>query len=97
MSNQPKSFFRIFNYHNFMDDAIDCGLTYEGIEITKDIETKSGFKLNKGDKFFTCYFLFNRAEFQFINWKEITKYESEPDNARSVYIPQAELAPFLKW
>lgn len=95
-SIRPDSFFRVFDYNHMIDDAID-GLTYELCEITKDIQTNGGHVLRKGDTYDTCYFLFDTAQFEFINWKRVSDWESAPDMTTSVFIPQNELAPFLKW
>ena len=98
----PESFFNVFTFYNMMHDAVDFAITYEVCEIERDIVTASGFKLNKGDHYQTVYFDFQKAEFQFINW--IPDYSSkyprnnyEPNPDESIDIPQAELAPFLKW
>src|ERR1700741_4927252 len=101
--NRPESFYEVFEYHNFMHDAIDYGLTYKNCTIQKNVTTASGYELKKGQTFHTVYFLFDKKVFRFINWKEVNKHMSVPDTRliggsyHSIDIPQEELAPFLKW
>ncbi len=97
--SENESFFRVFDYSHMMHDAIDGGLTYEIIKIRKDIKTKSGFELKIGKEYETCYFIFGKAEFQFINWipSKDNPGIRDPDPQNSITIPQDELAPFLIW
>lgn len=91
------SFYRIFDFNHLMHDAVDYALTYEICTIIRDITTASGLQLKKGAEYETVYFCFHTAEFQFINWKRVSDYQSDPDETKSITIPQSELAPFLSW
>lgn len=97
-SNEPDSFFWIFSFHNFMHDACDHTLTYEGVEVTKDILLPSGKSLVKGTSYETVYFSFVSSTFHFINWIYVPeKTEVLIDESKYILIPQSELAPFLCW
>lgn len=98
MNPDMESFFNVFEYAFLMHDAIDQGLVYDGVEITKDITTTSGIQLHKGEAFHQVNFYFDKAMFAFIVWQpssESTDGIIRP--TREVDIPQAELAPFLVW
>ena len=94
--DKPESFFGVFDYHVFEPQAIDYGLIYEMITITRDVVTSSGLKLNKGDEYDAVWFLFDKQVFQFIKWECVDECTSEIGPG-SIEIPQSELAPFLYW
>ena len=93
-----QSFFRVFDYRTLMHDAIDQGLVYDEVIITKDILTTTGINLTKGDQFHQVNLNLHSATFDFICWQ---RAEDSEDGiirpTRLVTIPQSELAPFLKW
>lgn len=100
---KPENFFNIFNYNHMMHDAIDGGLVYECIDITRDLCTASGLKLWKGDSYEACWFLFKKGGvFQFIDWVSSDPnipdhYNRIPDPKTFIEISQAEMAPFIHW
>ena len=94
--NKPESFFNVFDYHCFEPQAIDQGLVYESITITRDVLTSSGLKLNKGDEYDAVWFLIEKHLFQFIKWERVTDYDFQMGPG-SIEIPQSELVPFLHW
>lgn len=98
-SNKNDSFYRIFEYGHMMFDAIDKGMVFEQIVITRNITTASGKTLKKGDEYEAVWFLFEKQLFQFIDW--IPECNGShfwiPDSTTLIEIPQAELAPLLVW
>lgn len=98
MSPQYQSFYNIFDYLNFMHEAINGGLTYEMITITKTIECASG-TLVAGKRYDTVYFLWKEQVFRFINWvpDPDKPYQDNPDPATLLEIPQSELASHCHW
>jgi hypothetical protein len=92
------NFYRVFKSDEPMFDAIDGGITFECVVILRDIVTKNGYKLTKGQTFESVYFYFAIAEFAFCNWQEVPADSGHmfPDKT-SLSIPQSELAPFLHW
>ena len=99
MSTKADSFFRVFDFYDMMHDAIDKGIVYEGITITKDIQFASGKKLVVGKGYDAVWFLFKSGVFQFIDWVE------DPDD-KGNYIPDPEtfievdhmvMSKFLVW
>jgi hypothetical protein len=97
--SKPESFYYIFEYGHMMHDAIDHGLVYECIKITRDIETESGKILKKDDTYEAVWFLWDKQLFQFIDWIPDSKgsHNYIPDPKTLVEIPQSELARFTHW
>ena len=97
MLSSVQSFYNLFDYYNFMDDAID-GLTYEQVVMTKSIYKDGEILIPKGMKFETVYFTFySPGKFQFINWKDGDKPGYKVPNKNSFTILQKDLSPFLFW
>lgn len=95
-SNLNESFFRVFEYNSLTcsDDGI---LIYEGIEIVQDITTASGKVLKASTFYDAVWWLIGRAEFRFINWRQIDLNHSIEDQETLLLIPQVELAAFCNW
>jgi hypothetical protein len=91
---QKESFFRVFDYHHLMHDAIDCGLVYEDVIITKTIDE---CQLVKGAKFEQVNFYLDEQLFYFINWLPYVVGNVVNPNSTSIKVPQLVLAPYLKW
>lgn len=97
--NKSESFYNLFDYSHTMHDAIDYGLVYEGITITRNIQTVSGKVLKAGDSYDAVWFLWKEQLFQFIDWVPDSpgSFNWVPDPETLIEIYQSELANFLHW
>lgn len=93
-----RSFYNVFSFGDMSIEDMDGGINFESIEVLRNVKTKDGYTLMKGQRFDNVQFKFVEATFFFVNWNFP---DSETDynypNDTSFTIPQSELAPFLHW
>ena len=96
--NKPDSFFKVFDYYGLEHDALDKGLVYHTVIITKDIITEDGITLlKKGVEYDQVTFYFEKESFHFIVWKLSEDGWEFIPHEQSLMIAQKELSPFLVW
>ena len=91
------AFFNVFSYAHMEDDAFDAGFAYYDVHVLRDITTSSGIIIRKGMKFHQVNFSFATATFSFIDWEPATAHNVIVRPKNEVVIPQADLAPLLRW
>lgn len=92
------NFFNLFHYEGMEHDVIDYATVYSNIRILRDLTTAGGITLSKGDSFEQVTFDMLRTTFSFIIWDSVENaIDGVTQPKVEIVIPQAQLAPFLKW